>query len=55
MKDISFDLTIGTVLPYANFLVIIGTFFLLTFTKLRPQFIPLFCFVIGVVVNYYHL
>lgn len=55
MKAISFDVTTGSVLPYANFIVIIGTFFLLSFTKLRPQFVPLFCFIMGVIVNYYHL
>jgi hypothetical protein len=32
--------------------VIVGTFLLLIFTKLRPQFIPLLCFVLGVILNY---
>ncbi|MBV9961735.1 MAG: chromate efflux transporter [Parafilimonas sp.] len=55
LKDISVDVTNGNLLPFANLVVIIGTFILLSFTRLRPQFVPLFCFIIGVIVNYYHL
>jgi chromate transporter len=55
LKDISVDITTGGLLPFANNVVIIGTFLLLSFTKLRPQFIPLFCLLLGVAVNYYHL
>lgn len=55
LKDISIDVTDGTVVSFANLFVIIGTFILLSFTRLRPQFVPLFCFIIGVIVNYYHL
>ena len=55
LKDISVDITNGSLLPVANTAVIIGTFLLLSFTRLRPQFIPIFCFVLGVIVNYYHL
>lgn len=55
MKDISVDITVGSVEPFANILVIIGTFCLLAFTKIRPQFIPLLCLLMGLAVNYYHL
>jgi len=55
LKDISVDVTTGALVPFANIIVIIGTFLLLSFTRLRPQFMPLFCFIVGVVVNYYHL
>ena len=54
LRDISVDVTNGNLLPFANITVIIGTFLLLTFTRLRPQFVPLFCFIVGVIVNYYH-
>jgi chromate transporter len=55
LKDISVDITTGGLVPFANNIVIIGTFLLLSFTKLRPQFIPLFCLLLGVAINYYHL
>ncbi|MFT4154154.1 chromate efflux transporter [Parafilimonas sp.] len=55
MKDISVDITVGSVIPFANITVIVGTFCLLAFTRIRPQFIPLFCLLIGIAVNYYHL
>ena len=55
MKDISVDITVGSLIPYANIMVIAGTFSLLAFTKIRPQFIPLFCLLLGVAVNYFHL
>jgi len=55
MKDISVDITVGTVLPFVNIIVIVGTFCLLAFTKLRPQFIPLLCLLLGIAVNYFHL
>jgi chromate transporter len=55
LKDISVNVTDGTVVSIANIIVITGTFLLLSFTRLRPQFVPLFCFLIGVVINYYHL
>ncbi len=55
LKDVSVDVTSGALVPFANIAVIVGTFLLLSFTKLKPQFVPLFCFIIGVVVNYYHL
>jgi chromate transporter len=55
MKDISVDITVGSVVPFANIMVITGTFCLLAFTKIRPQFIPLLCLLIGLAVSYYHL
>jgi chromate transporter len=55
MKDISVDITTGSVTPLVNLIVIIGTFILLTFTRVRAQFVPLFCFLVGVIVSYFHL
>jgi len=55
LKDISFDVTVGSVLPFANIAVIIGTFCLLSFTNLRPQFFPLICLLLGVLISYFHL
>jgi len=55
MKDIYVDITTGALLPFANVVVITGTFFLLAFTKIRPPFIPLFCLLLGVILTYYHL
>lgn len=55
MREVSVDITAGSFLPYANILVIAGTFCLLAFTRLRPQFIPLFCLLIGTAVMYFHL
>jgi chromate transporter len=55
LKDISVNVIDGTLVPLANVIVIVGTFLLLSFTRLRPQFVPLFCFIIGVIINYYHL
>jgi chromate transporter len=54
LKDISVDITSGTLEPFINTAVIVGTFLLLVFTRMRPQFIPLLCFVLGVILNYYH-
>ena len=55
LKDISVNVIDGTLVPLANVVVIVGTFLLLSFTRLRPQFVPLFCFIMGVIINYYHL
>lgn len=52
LKDISVDITTGKMLPFFNSTVIIGTFVLLAFTKLRAQFIPVFCLLLGVVFYY---
>ena len=55
MKDVSVDITVGSVVPFVNIAVVIGTFSLLAFTKIRPQFIPLVCLLIGMALSYYHL
>jgi chromate transporter len=55
MKDISVDITVGSLVPFANIVVIAGTFCLLAFTRLRPQFIPLLCLLLGIVVTYFHM
>jgi chromate transporter len=55
MKDISFDITTGRMLPFANLLVIAGTFLLLAFSRIRAPFIPVFCLLLGVILNYYNL
>jgi len=55
MKDISVDISTGAVTPFANIIVITGTFVLLSFTKVRPQLIPVFCLALGLALNYYHL
>ena len=55
MKDVSVDITVGSVVPFANILIIAGTFCLLAFTKIRPQFIPAFCLLVGLAIIYLHL
>lgn len=55
MKEVSVDITVGSVEPFANILIIAGTFSLLAFTRIRPQFIPIFCLLVGVAVIYLHL
>ena len=47
MKNISFDILDGSAIPLTNFIVTIGTFLALTFTKLRAPFIVLICLLIG--------
>lgn len=47
MKSVSVDLMDGTLLPFLNILVIIGTFISLAFTRLRPPFIVLICLILG--------
>lgn len=47
MKDISLDVTQGNGSAILNILVISVTFYLLTFTKLKPPFIPLGCLLLG--------
>ncbi len=47
MKDIALDITVGDVLPFVNMGVIVATFLVLAFTKIRPPFIPLGCLVLG--------
>jgi len=55
MKDISVDISSGAVAPFVNIIVIAGTFLLLSFTKIRPQFIPVLCLALGIALHYYHL
>jgi chromate transporter len=55
MKDISVDISSGAVAPFINVIVIAGTFLLLSFTKIRPQLIPVLCLALGIALNYYHL
>ncbi|MGI8950303.1 MAG: chromate efflux transporter [Chitinophagaceae bacterium] len=47
MKDISVDITDGSVNHVLNIIVILGTFFLLSFTKMRAPFIALTCLLLG--------
>ncbi len=48
MKNISIDITDGTAQPFINISVILGTFLLLSFTKLRAPVIVLICLLLGV-------
>jgi chromate transporter len=47
LKNISIDITGGTAEPFINIAVIIGTFCLLNFTKLRAPLIVLPCLLLG--------
>lgn len=47
MKNISFDVIDGTMIPFINFAVIIGTFLSINFTKIRAPFIVLACLILG--------
>lgn len=47
MKDISLDITVGNGSAILNILVILVTFYLLSFSKLKPPFIPLGCLLLG--------
>jgi chromate transporter len=47
LKNVSFDVANGTFLPYLNILVIIGTFSLLAFSKIRPPYIVFSCLILG--------
>lgn len=49
MKDISFDISDQTLLPYINILVVISVFLLLTYTQLRPPYIVLACLLLGII------
>jgi chromate transporter len=46
-KSVSLDVRNGTFLPFVNVIVIIGTFALLNFTKIRPPLIVLTCLILG--------
>ena len=47
LKNVSLDVANGTFLPYLNILVIIGTFSLLAFSKIRPPYIVFSCLILG--------
>jgi chromate transporter len=47
MKNISLDIMDGTIIPFVNMTVIVGTYFALSFTKIRAPFIVLFCLFLG--------
>jgi len=47
LKTISLDVRNGTFLPYMNVLVIMGTFSILAFTKIRPPYVVLSCLLLG--------
>lgn len=49
MKDISFDISNQTLLPYINILVVASVFILLSYTEIRPPYIVLACLLLGVV------
>lgn len=52
MKAVLMDITNVEVISYANALVIVGTFLILSFTKFLPQLIPVLCLVLGFLFNY---
>ena len=47
LKNVSLDVANGTFLPYLNILVIIGTFSLLAFSKIRPPYVVFSCLILG--------
>ncbi len=49
MKDLYLDISVGDVLPFVNLSVIVGTFLILTFTKIRPPFIAIGCLLLGLI------
>ena len=52
MRAVSIDITDGQIISYTNILVIAGTFLLLSFTRILPQYIPVICLIIGLLFNY---
>jgi chromate transporter len=52
MKVVTIDITPSPTLSLLNFIVIIGTFVLLSFTKILPQLVPLLCLIVGLIFNY---
>lgn len=52
MKAVCIDLTTNTTTIVLNFLVVIGTFLLLSFTKILPQLVPVLCLIVGLIFNY---
>jgi chromate transporter len=52
MKVVTVDITASATLSLINFVVIVVTFILLSFTKILPQFVPLLCLIAGLIFNY---
>src|SRR5690242_10437606 len=52
MKVVTIDMTEGLTVSILNFLVIVGTFILLSFTKILPQLVPFLCLLLGLIFNY---
>lgn len=52
MGAVSMDITNGKIISYANVFVILGTFCLLSFTKILPQLVPVLCLILGLIFNY---
>ena len=52
MQAVSINIIDGKLISYANIFVIIGTFLLLSFTKILPQLIPIFCILLGLIFYY---
>ncbi len=53
MQAVSINITNGKLISYANVFVIIGTFLLLTFSKIFPQLVPVFCLLLGLMFYYF--
>lgn len=53
MKSISLDIVDGSFLPVINLAIMIGTFYLLTYTKIRAPFIVFACLLIGWLNSYF--
>lgn len=47
MKNVSMDITDGSIAHFMNPIVIVGTFLLLAYTKVRPPFIVAACLLLG--------
>ena len=52
MKVVTVDVSNNLTVSIMNFLVIVGTFTLLSFTKILPQLVPLLCLLLGLIFNY---
>lgn len=52
MKAVCIDMTDNIWLSAINFLVVVSTFILLSFTKILPQLIPFLCLIIGLIFYY---
>jgi len=49
LKSVSLDIRDSSFLPYINLLIILATFLLLAFTKIRPPYIVLGCLILGAI------